>query len=104
MRFGRLKRRDFIAFRGGTAGPRGARGTFRRLFGGALLSGAMAMSAAAENAPGVTDTEIKIGQTMPYTGPGAWLSTLGMAEKAYMQMINKSGRHQWPQDQPDQCR
>jgi branched-chain amino acid transport system substrate-binding protein len=91
MRFGRLKRCDFIAFRGGTARPRGARGTFRRLFGGALLSGAMAMSAAAENAPGVTDREIKIGQTMPYTGPGAWLSTLGMAEKAYMQMINDQG-------------
>ena len=58
------------------------------LFGSLLLSGAMAMSAAAENAPGVTDSEIKIGQTMPYTGPGAWLSSLGLAEKAYMQMIN----------------
>jgi ABC-type branched-subunit amino acid transport system substrate-binding protein len=56
-----------------------------------LLSGAMAMSAAAENAPGVTDTEIKIGQTMPYTGPGAWLSSLGLAEKAYLQMINDQG-------------
>jgi len=63
---------------------------FRILFG-SLLSGAMAMSAAAENAPGVTDTEIKIGQTMPYTGPGAWLSSLGLAEKAYLQMINDQG-------------
>src|SRR5262249_50172172 len=61
------------------------------LFGSLLLSGAMAMSAAAENAPGVTDSEIKIGQTMPYTGPGAWLSSLGLAEKAYMQMINDQG-------------
>jgi ABC-type branched-subunit amino acid transport system substrate-binding protein len=49
------------------------------------------MPAAAENAPGVTDTEIKIGQTMPYTGPGAWVSSLGSAEKAYMQMINDQG-------------
>jgi branched-chain amino acid transport system substrate-binding protein len=56
-----------------------------------LLGGAMAMPAAAENAPGVTDTEIKIGQTMPYTGPGAWLSSLGLAEKAYMQMITDQG-------------
>ena len=64
---------------------------FRILFGCLLLSGAMAMSAAAENAPGVTDREIKIGQTMPYTGPGAWLSSLGLAEKAYMQMINDQG-------------
>src|SRR5215475_4270305 len=40
---------------------------------------------------GVTDSEIKIGQTMPYTGPGAWFSSLGLAEKAYMQMINDQG-------------
>ena len=61
---------------------------FQILFGCLLFSGAMAMAAAAENAPGVTDREIKIGQTMPYTGPGAWLSSVGLAEKAYMQMIN----------------
>src|ERR1700746_300068 len=66
------------------------RAVFRILFG-LLLSGVMAMAAAAENAPGVTDSEIKIGQTMPYTGPGAWLSSLGLAEKAYMQMINDQG-------------
>ena len=66
------------------------RAVFRILFG-LLLSGTMAMSAAAENAPGVTDSEIKIGQTMPYTGPGAWLSSLGLAEKGYMQMINDQG-------------
>src|SRR5262249_7621987 len=67
------------------------RAVFRILFGCLLAGGAMAMSAAAENAPGVTDSEIKIGQTMPYTGPGAWLSSLGLAEKAYMQMINDQG-------------
>jgi branched-chain amino acid transport system substrate-binding protein len=71
-------------------GERG-RAVLRSLFGYLLLSGAMAMPAAAENAPGVTDSEIKIGQTMPYTGPGAWLSSLGLAEKAYMQMINDQG-------------
>ena len=39
-----------------------------QIFLGCLfLSGAMAFSAAAENAPGVTDREIKIGQTMPPT-------------------------------------
>jgi len=63
----------------------------RILFGSLLLSGAMAMPAAAQNAPGVTDSEIKIGQTMPYTGPGAWLSSIGLAEKAYVQMINDQG-------------
>ena len=51
----------------------------------------MALSAAAQNAPGVTDQEIKIGQTMPYTGPGAQFSVSGLAEKAYMQMINDQG-------------
>jgi branched-chain amino acid transport system substrate-binding protein len=56
-----------------------------------LLSGAMAMSAAAENAPGVSDREIKIGQTMPLTGPAAWASAVGVAEKAYVRMINDQG-------------
>ena len=63
----------------------------RNFVGCLLLSGAMATSVAAENAPGVTDSEIKIGQTMPYTGSGAWLSSIGLAEKAYMQMINDQG-------------
>src|SRR3954447_14453772 len=63
----------------------------RILFGCLLLSGAMAISAGAQNAPGVTDREIKIGQTMPYIGPGGWVASLGRAEKAYMQMINDQG-------------
>jgi branched-chain amino acid transport system substrate-binding protein len=71
-------------------GERG-RAVVRILIGCLLVSGAMAMPAAAENAPGVTNSEIRIGQTMPYTGPGAWLSSLGLAEKAYLQMINDQG-------------
>ncbi len=63
----------------------------RILFGCLLLAAALATSAAAQNAPGVTDREIKLGQTMPYTGPGAWASAVGVAEKAYMQMINDRG-------------
>src|SRR6266545_4306380 len=70
---------------------KGGRGMLRILFGCLLLGGAMAMPAAAQNAPGVTDGEIKIGQTMPYTGPGAPFSAVGLAEKAYMQMINDQG-------------
>jgi hypothetical protein len=34
----------------------------------AMLAGRRAF---AENAPGVTDSEIKIGQTMPYSGPAS---------------------------------
>jgi branched-chain amino acid transport system substrate-binding protein len=41
--------------------------------------------------PGVTDTEIKIGQTMPYSGPASGYSTLGKAEAAYFAKINNEG-------------
>ena len=40
---------------------------------------------------GVTDTEIKIGQTMPYSGPASAYATVGRAEAAYFQMINEQG-------------
>ena len=63
----------------------------RILLGCLLLSGAMSMSAAAENAPGVTDSEIKVGQTMPYTGPATQFSAPGLAEIAYIKMINDQG-------------
>src|SRR6185312_13921287 len=42
-------------------------------------------------APGVTDTEIKIGQTMPYSGPASSYGTIGKAEAAYFAMINDKG-------------
>jgi hypothetical protein len=38
--------------------------------------------ARAENAPGVTDTEIKIGQTMAYSGPASAYGVIGRAEAA----------------------
>jgi len=41
--------------------------------------------------PGVTDTEIKIGQTMPYSGPASAYGAIGKAELAYFQMINEQG-------------
>jgi branched-chain amino acid transport system substrate-binding protein len=48
-------------------------------------------SAFAENAPGVTDTEIKIGQTMPYSGPASAYGVIGQSEAAYFKMINDQG-------------
>ena len=39
----------------------------------------------------MTDTEIKIGQTMPYTGPVTAFSTLGKGEVAYFKMLNDQG-------------
>jgi branched-chain amino acid transport system substrate-binding protein len=41
--------------------------------------------------PGVTDTEIKIGQTMPYSGPASIYNTIGKAEAAYIAKINAEG-------------
>ena len=38
--------------------------------------------------PGITDTEIKVGQTMPYSGPASAWGTVGRAELAYFRMIN----------------
>ena len=53
----------------------------------------MAIPAAAQKKydVGVTDTEIKVGQTMPYSGPASAYGTIGRAEAAYFQMINDQG-------------
>jgi branched-chain amino acid transport system substrate-binding protein len=48
-------------------------------------------TARAENAPGVTDTEIKIGQTIPYSGPASAFGVIGRTEAAYFKMINDRG-------------
>jgi branched-chain amino acid transport system substrate-binding protein len=61
----------------------------------ALLSVAalcLAASAAwAENAPGVTAGEIRIGQTQPVSGPAAIFGAVGKAEAAYFKMIGDQG-------------
>jgi branched-chain amino acid transport system substrate-binding protein len=40
---------------------------------------------------GASDTEIKLGQTMPYSGPASQLADYGRVQLAYMQMINDQG-------------
>lgn len=45
----------------------------------------------AENAPGVTPTEIKFGQTIALSGPASAYSVVGRAEAAYFRMINELG-------------
>jgi len=47
--------------------------------------------AAGQYGPGVSDTEIKIGNTMPYSGPASSYSVVGKAEAAYFAMINEQG-------------
>jgi branched-chain amino acid transport system substrate-binding protein len=41
--------------------------------------------------PGVTATEIKIGQTMPYSGPASAYSVIGKTETAYFKWLNDKG-------------
>lgn len=45
----------------------------------------------ARNAPGVTDTSIKIGNTNPYSGPASAYSTIAKSIGAYFDMINERG-------------
>ena len=40
---------------------------------------------------GATDTEIKIGQTVPFSGPASAYSSIGKAQAAYFKMINEQG-------------
>ena len=42
-------------------------------------------------APGISDTEIKIGQTMAYSGPISAYGAIGRAELAYFRMLNEQG-------------
>src|ERR1700759_2469389 len=40
---------------------------------------------------GATDTEIKIGNIMPYSGPASAYGVIGKTEEAYFKMINDKG-------------
>jgi branched-chain amino acid transport system substrate-binding protein len=69
--------------------------TRRTILGAApsALAFAAAMPARAANqyGPGVTDTEIKIGNTCFYTGPASSYSTIGKAMAAYYKRVNDQG-------------
>ncbi len=59
-----------------------------------LLAGAAALAAGparADNAPGITKTEILFGQTMPYSGPASSYGTIGKSADAYFRLINDQG-------------
>ncbi len=47
--------------------------------------------AQAKYGPGASATEIKLGQTMPYSGPASAYGTIGKVELAYFKMINDQG-------------
>src|SRR6195256_3633985 len=41
--------------------------------------------------PGVSDAEIKLGQTVPYSGPASAFSSYGRTMSGYFQMVNEAG-------------
>jgi branched-chain amino acid transport system substrate-binding protein len=57
----------------------------------ALAAAALPARAAKQYGPGVTDTEIKVGNTGPYSGPLANASPFPLSEKAYFEMVNAQG-------------
>src|SRR5205814_9777575 len=71
----------------------------RREFGATTLSAIAASVLPAPAAwtaekkydPGATDTEIKVGQTVPHSGPGSLYGVLGRVGEAYFKMLNEKG-------------
>jgi Periplasmic binding protein len=57
---------------------------------GLVLAGGLSW-AAGQYGPGASDTEIKIGNTVPYSGPASAYGTIGKSEAAYFAMINDQG-------------
>jgi branched-chain amino acid transport system substrate-binding protein len=68
-------------------------GIFRLVTGTALAVALSASSAYAQKKydTGATDTEIKLGQTNPFSGPASSYATIGKTQAAYMKMINDKG-------------
>lgn len=57
-----------------------------------LLSiGAAAADSRSKYDPGASDTEIKVGHTIAYSGPLSSASEVGQTEAAYVSMINEKG-------------
>ena len=69
-----------------------SRRLFIQSFAATAVAAASGVRAAwAANAPGVTDAEIKIGQTFPYSGPASSYGAIARAQAAYFKMINEKG-------------
>jgi branched-chain amino acid transport system substrate-binding protein len=66
---------------------------FHLVTGTALAIALSASSAYAQKKydVGATDTEIKLGQTNPFSGPASSYATIGKTQAAYMKMINDQG-------------
>ena len=58
---------------------------------GLVLAAAPAVGQQKQYGPGASDTEIKIGNTIPYSGPASAYGIIGKVEAAYFKMLNESG-------------
>jgi branched-chain amino acid transport system substrate-binding protein len=69
------------------------KGILHLVTGTALVIALSASSAYAQKKydTGATDTEIKLGQTNPFSGPASAYATIGKTQAAYMKMINDQG-------------
>jgi ABC-type branched-subunit amino acid transport system substrate-binding protein len=69
------------------------KGIFRLATGTALALALTVSTASAQKKydTGASDTEIKIGQTNPFSGPASAYATIGKTQAAYMKMINDQG-------------
>jgi branched-chain amino acid transport system substrate-binding protein len=67
----------------------------KSLAAAALALGAVIVAAPShaekKYSPGASDTEIRVGQTIPYSGPASAYGTIGKAQAAYFQWINDQG-------------
>ena len=72
-------------------------GIFTSVAGTALAVALMASSASAQKKHdiGASDTEIKIGQTVPFSGAYSVYANIGKTQAAYMRMINEQGGVQY---------
>jgi branched-chain amino acid transport system substrate-binding protein len=68
-------------------------GIFHLVAGTAVAIALSASPASAQKKydTGATDTEIKVGQTVPFSGPASAYATIGKAQAAYIKMINDQG-------------
>ncbi|WP_315763816.1 ABC transporter substrate-binding protein [Bradyrhizobium sp. SZCCHNR2009] len=65
-----------------------------RLAGAAALAATLSVTSAYAQKkydPGASDTEIKVGQTVPFSGPASAYASIGKTQAAYFNMINDQG-------------
>ena len=64
------------------------------LFAASMLALALSATQAAAQKkydPGASDSEIKVGQTVPFSGPASAYASIGKAQLAYFRMLNEQG-------------